>query len=299
MSQQKETFMPPPPPQKITPDNIKLLVVFDIDETLIQFISKSNIRVFNDARAELDRKGVEYAMDNNNHVVLFRPYLKEVFELIKSDNFFVPAIWTYSDQEYADNIAAILTEKYGLSENFFKFVWSSDHIDEDYAKNLQQVWAEYPEFNKFNTILVDDRYANMAHTHNKDNGVFIQAFAPFGTEKKREKVVMKRFNDDTFDKLKTFMLAVKEDIQGCEQEDIDGAFFKEGVVFKNRLRRMGFDTNVKKICVNTQDALFIGEHPHDDTRYKIIGGKRKLVTRNKRKPRKQNKSKRNLNLSKR
>ncbi len=278
-----------------TPENIQLLVVFDIDETLIQFISKSNMKVFNDAKDELDENHVDYIIDNKQ-AVLFRPYLKEAFDLIKTDNFFVPAIWTYSDQEYADNIARILTNKYDLPENFFQFVWSSDQISQDdYAKNLERVWEKFPKFNKFNTILVDDRYANMAHKANKDNGVFIQAFAPFGTEKVRDPVDMKRFNDTTFNKLITFFKAIKKDIQGCEQDDIDAAFFVEGVVSKKKLERMDMEQMglaTKQICVNTQYALFIGEHPHDDTRYKIVGGKRKRLTKNKRKRRKQNKSKR-------
>lgn len=308
---QNEVLMPPQPPQQElitpkeesmtipTPENIQLLVVFDIDETLIQFISKSNIGVFYDAEAELKANKVDYIIDNEQ-AVLFRPHLKEVFELIKTNNFFVPAIWTYSDQEYANNIAKILTDKYKLPEDFFRFVWSSDHISEDdYAKNLEQVWAKYPEFNKFNTILVDDRYANMAHKANKDNGVFIQAFAPFGTEKVRDPVNMDRFNDTTFSKLQALLEAIKKDITGCEQGDINGAFFKEGVVSKKRLKRMDFGANLKQICVQSQDALFIGEHPHDDVRYKIIGGKlvggkRKRLTKNKqnRKSKRRNHSKR-------
>ena len=72
------------------------------------------------------------------------------------------------------------------------FIKSDEHMEHEtlnpdgYAKVLDIVYHEFPNFNKFNTFLVDDLISNTNHETNKQNSIFIQPFAPFSVEKVRQ-----------------------------------------------------------------------------------------------------------------
>jgi hypothetical protein len=181
----------------------KLLVVFDIDETLIQFIDTQHI-----TNARID--GVADYNNIDGGTILFRPHLEELLKFIERDPFIVPAIWTYRDREFAEKIAQIIVEKYNLPRDFFLFIWSVDQIDDhNCAKDLHKVWNLYRGFNRFNTVLVDDRHQNILHKNNKDNGFHIRAFEPFGKER-RSPVDITEFDDTALLELIQFMKEFKQ-----------------------------------------------------------------------------------------
>jgi hypothetical protein len=172
----------------------KLLIIFDIDETLIQYIPAKDLHLFEKAQSLIDTN--MYKINSNKSCVLFRDNVNELFEMVKKDKFYKVALWTYSERSYANDIANILTEKYSLPSDFFLFKFGAEDMDEENMddngddslhsgpKDLYEVYRRFPEFNMFNTILIDDRYGNMNHSHNINNALLIEPFAPFGAEKK-------------------------------------------------------------------------------------------------------------------
>lgn len=267
-----------PPGTNAQPFQPSLLVVFDIDETLIQFMKSKYADLFEKGKEKIDSSEIEgqikkYVKDGNN-MILFRPHLEEMLNLAKTDTFYKFAMWTYSDPEYADAIKRILTAEFGLPADFFLFVWSDAEMDDDYPKNMTQIWNKFPQYNKFNTVLVDDRYGNMSHSYNHENGIFIQPYAPFGAEGEREELDETRLRDDTFVGVIEFLKAVKKDIKGCTKAEYLEALKVESVVNAKRLKRMGFLNKYKKMCVKTVNSLFIGEKPHQTAKYHLIQGGR-------------------------
>jgi len=235
----------------------KLCVVFDIDETLIQFLNKTQINNTNwNAMSIEDKSSFDY-VDNDGHVIFLRPYLKELFRMFNAnkDRFSV-ALWTYSEQEYSEGIAKILRRECGLDDDFFLFTWGAEQITDDgycgdeCPKNLNVVWDNFPQFNTFNTIIVDDLYGNITHEYNIKNCVLIQPYAPFGRDKTRvpmsNELKDRALNDDMLLQLQDVCEKVSKDIQNCDEEDIDAAFKKEAVFSEKRIIRMGLTKLLKK-----------------------------------------------------
>lgn len=293
----------------------KMLIVFDIDETLIQYIGSKDFNKFEIVMDKIDKDLYEVFQDKNGKksCVLFRPYLKDVINMIKNDkdHFYVPAIWTYSDREYAYFIAECLSKKfdfkfnynpnieetYSKENNFFQFIYGVEDIEtDDYPKNLHSVYKRFPEFNTFNTILVDDRYANMNHEKNYNNGLFIDGFTPFGAFKKREEFNIEKMNDDTFQHLLHILKVIKKDIMGCSKEEylesLDDP--KDSVFCEKRTKRMKLDKYFKTFCTSVKKRIFLGETPfstadfvyiknYDEIASKKHGGKTKKKKQQRRK----------------
>lgn len=226
---------------------MSLLFVFDIDETLIQYIPAKYNHIWNEKRHLFHKNSyVEKKKKNGiSDVIIFRPHLENFFNIIKKNpEFFKVALWTYSERDYCDAIADILIEHYHLPTNFFIFKKGAEDIndEDDYPKNLQTVFEEYPQFNVFNTILIDDRYANIRHSVNQENGLLIQPFAPFGVEKTRElfpdEYVLEQLNDRVFIDIIPIVLAIKKDIEGCDAEEFEEGFRSEPVFSERRIKRM-------------------------------------------------------------
>lgn len=253
----------------------KILLIFDIDETLIQYIPKK----FNDKiLPKVKEFGFEYKEEKD--IVIFRPHLKKLFNFLKKNKEHIRvALWTYSDQDYANGIADILTHHCKLDENFFLFKYSSDHIDEDIPKNLQQVWNKFEQFNKFNTFLVDDRPANLYHDTNIRNSIIIQPFIPFGPNKEREILsdehIKEQSNDDQFDSLIKICATLIEDIEGCSDKDIECAFDKEHIFSDKRLERSGLVRHMKPYTKKGKPIVMMtmGSKPHEDNNFTRRGGK--------------------------
>jgi hypothetical protein len=267
----------------------KLLVVFDIDETMIQFIGPYDFAKFEETQDNFDSDTYQIIQDRSGKksCILFRPYLKEVIELIKRDPFFVPAIWTYSEREYAFFIAKVICEKFGLpfeydaenpegynsEKNFFFLIYGNeDVLDEDYPKDLHQIYDANPQFNVFNTFLVDDRYGNMSHSKNNENGLFIQGFAPFGAFKQRESLDESRLSDNTFKELIDVLKAIKKDINSCTKEEYLESLAdpNEAVFSEKRIKRMKLEKYYKTFATKFQKRIFLGEKPFDSGKFIYI-----------------------------
>jgi hypothetical protein len=194
------------------------------------------------------------------------------------------AIWTYSEQEYAKEIAALICKKYDLPSDTFIFKYGAEDIeDDDMPKSMQQIWDNPKfgkKFNKFNTFIVDDRYGNLCHKVNKYNSILVQAFAPFGETKQREPLtddlLEKAINDDIFHELTEISKKLIEDIDGCEDEDIDEAFKIESVFEPKCMRRKGLDSYVKEYAKGVQ-LCTIGEV--ENAASAIKGGRGRMTRR--------------------
>jgi len=245
----------------------KLLVVFDIDETLIQYVSDAYNPLWEERKASFaEGSYVEHISSSGKKtVVIFRPHLEKMINLFKNDSFFVPALWTYSEREYCDFIADTIIRRFNLPPDFFLFRYGAEDIEEDemgIAKNLMTAYSNFPQFNKFNTILVDDRYGNINNEVNMYNGLCIQPFAPFGAEKKRElldaRAFRKELNDKVFNDILKILQAIKKDIHGCDEEDFQNAFKTEAVFTEKRVKRMKLEAYYKTFAVKFKDVVSVG-----------------------------------------
>ena len=243
----------------------RLLVIFDIDETLIHFLPKNKIDNTNWKQlGEQDKSQFNYVNDGG-HAVFLRPYLCELFRFFNANqDKYAVGLWTYSEREYAEGIASMISDNCGVGEDIFLFKWGAEDIDDDdYPKNLNNVWSEFSDFNKFNTIIVDDLHGNIRHEHNVENSILIQPYAPFGRDKKRKPMTddMREIalKDDALNQLMSICEAVSKDIVGCSDEDIETSFGSESVFSPKRIKRMGLDKYLKKYAIKFVMLPAIGE----------------------------------------
>lgn len=162
---------------------MKLCVVFDIDETLIHFISSPNYEVW-EKTTENNKRGLEYVEHKTEReVIIFRPFIKDLFAFFMQfrDKISV-GLWTYAGPEYAAEIGDAIKKMCGLPDDFFLFIYSVDEIeDHSIAKDLRVIYNNFPEVsNESNTFLVDDLDTNVMHRINKQNSIHIAPFAPYG-----------------------------------------------------------------------------------------------------------------------
>ena len=262
----------------------QLLVIFDIDETLIHYVAQKYTDLFFDLPEDIQNK-FDYIRDGES-IVLLRPGIKNLLNYYNSNSKIKVALWTYSEREYSENIGNLLVENLGLPEDFFLFKYGYEEIqeispDEDYPKNLEKIYEDFPEFNKFNTFIVDDAPSNIKHEFNKKNCLLIQPFAPFGVEKVREyseekDYISQALNDDIFKYVQEISEIVLSDILGCDIEDIESG--EESVFSKKRIKRMGLDKYIRKYAkppINITELVTIGD-PKESRKFQMIcGGKKK------------------------
>jgi hypothetical protein len=160
---------------------MKLCVIFDIDETLIHFIDERNYHVWENT-SEKHKKMLDYEEDKiNRKVCIFRPLIQEMFSFfMKNQSMISVGLWTYADAKYASEIREIIIKLCNLPKDFFLFTYSVDDISGHYPKDLRHVYSNFPEFNKSNTFLVDNLASNVMHDINKQNGIVVPSFAPYG-----------------------------------------------------------------------------------------------------------------------
>ena len=245
-----------------------LLVVFDIDETLIHYCNKRFVSTVWDPLPSNVKDKFEHSFTSNGDLIIFRPYLGELLKFLYKNKAKI-GLWTYSDQEYAEAIAKTIKDKYKLKKNTFMFIKSDEHMEHEtlnpdgYAKVLDIVYDEFPNFNKFNTFLVDDLISNTNHETNKQNSIFIQPFAPFSVEKVRqpatEESISKSLNDKVFHEIEKVAEKVLKDIRNCSDEDIDDGFTTESVFAPKRVKRMGLTKFCEKYSNNIYTLFTIGE----------------------------------------
>lgn len=283
-----------------------ILIVFDIDETLIQYINTPAYHYWEQATPEQKRiieNNLEYidlvnSKKPKRQIIFLRPGLKKFLEMARDSKRIKVAIWTYSEREYAKEIAQIICEKYNLPANTFIFKYGAEDIEDDeIPKSMKQIW-DNPEFgkkfNKFNTFIVDDRYGNLCHKVNKHNSILVQAYAPFGETKQRERLtdhlLEKAVNDDIFHELTEISKKLIKDIDGCEDEEIEEAFKEEAVFAPKCMKRKKLDSYVKEYAHGVQ-LCTIGEV--ENAASGIKGGRRRK-TRAKRSMKKRTMKKRSM-----
>lgn len=235
-----------------------ILVVFDIDETLLQYINKNAYKYWEGVTRE-QKSIIEKKLDivdlgeEKRKIIMLRPGLKEFLEMARDSGRIKVAIWTYSEREYAKDIGELICNKYNLESDMFIFKYGAEDIeDDDIPKSMQQIWDNPKfgrKFNKFNTFIVDDRYGNVCHKVNRYNSILVQGFAPFGETKAREpltdELLERAVNDNIFHELSEISKKILKDIDGCEDEEIDEAFKSEAVFVPKCMRRKGLDSYVK------------------------------------------------------
>ena len=266
-----------------------ILVVFDIDETLIQFINKNAYHYWQEITPE-QKKIIDNNLDyidlgeEKKQIIFLRPGLKEFLEMARNSGRIKVAIWTYSERDYANAVAKNICDKFNLPPDTFIFKYGSEDIeDHDIPKSLKQIW-DNPElgkkFNKFNTFLVDDRYGNLCHKINVDNSILVQAFAPFGETKQRQaltpELLEKAVNDNIFHELTNITTNLLRDIDGCEDDEIDEAFKTEAIFAPKCIERKRLDSYVKQYDNNTIQLCTIGDVEHAASAFKggrLVGHK--------------------------
>ena len=248
-----------------------MCVVFDIDETLIQFInSQYRARVW-DTLTDSEKALFSY-VEKGGHIIIFRPGLRELFAYFNRNRHLIQVgLWTYSEDYYCRDIATEIIKYAGLPEDFFLFLLSGNDIrDDDDPKNLNIIYEKFPYLSSFNTFIVDDLYTNITHKVNKENCIIVQPFAPFTTTKKREPLtemaLRRSVDDDIFGLLDVICKKVQADIAGCESADIDDLVrHPEPVFCMKRLRRMGLENFLKTYVTKTTSLVTIGEaHQTED-----------------------------------
>jgi len=242
-----------------------ILVVFDIDETLLQFMNGS-AHHFLDEISAADRKtikesNIEFIESKSqnpktkkiiNECILFRPHLRDFFEMVKANPRINIALWTYSERSYAKTIAAMITNHFGFERNPFVFMYGAEDVDDDtYPKSLTQIWRDFPMYNKFNTILVDDRLANISHEYNILNSIVCQGFAPFSEYKTRLPLTPKSLHASITDTMFLELMKIIKNsfkfIDGCSEEEYDDAFANENIFLKKIREKNGNDKYIQDV----------------------------------------------------
>ena len=183
--------------------NASLLCIFDIDETLIQYIDQDvwdswKIRT-KDVAMEIDPASYVY-IDDLEGYVFFRPGLDVLFEKFQRERLasgWRAAIWTYGNRMYCDRIVQLLIDTYHLQKDFFCFALSREDItNHDKPKNISDLFLrtdldlftaeERGRFGIYNTLLVDNLTSNICYPDNEANGICIESFEPFHRGEKTE-----------------------------------------------------------------------------------------------------------------
>ena len=272
-----------------------MCVVFDIDETLIQFInSQYRARVW-DILPDSEKAMFSY-VEKGGHIIIFRPGLRELFAYFNGNRPLIRVgLWTYSEDYYCRDIANEIIKYAGLPPDFFLFLLSGADIrDDDDPKNLNVIYKKFPYLSSFNTFIVDDLYTNITHQVNKENCIIVQPFAPFTTTKTREPLtemaLRRSVDDDVFQLLDVICKKVYADIDGCESEDIDALVDNPEPVFSmKRIKRMGLQNFLKTYATKTISLLTIGNAHQSKNFFEVAdagsrGGARKTRRRTRRKP---------------
>ena len=248
----------------------QLCVVFDIDETLIHFVSKRYRSLWDNLNESIKSKFDVIDLGEGGDVIMLRPHINELFDYFKSKPEIKVALWTYSEREYSEHISKILSKKLNLPSDFFMFTWGAEDMEttEDYEasglpKDLTKIYDTFPDFNTFNTFIVDDLYKNINHEINVSNSILIEPFAPFGTSKVRTDIGSEKqtilSNDTSFIALQEICEKSLRDILNCDSEDIDDSFDSESIFSPKRVKRMGLKPFLKTYAINFLHMMTIGD----------------------------------------
>ena len=173
--------------------NDDLLIVFDLDETLIQFLHAKNapdaMKLWKETADDVKAK-LHYVTEKK-HIIILRPHLEQLFNYFMENTNIRVGLWTLSEREYGQSIANLLSAEFDLPQNFFLFVYGDEDV-KDYKtrKDLSMIWEQFPTYHRSNTFLVDDLKRNIMHPINRKNGFLTPAFEPFGMKGHREDIAI-------------------------------------------------------------------------------------------------------------
>jgi hypothetical protein len=290
-------------------NNLPILVVFDIDETLLQNMGGGSYKFFNDISLEdrntIQKSHIEYidrkykkkpTGDYYNECTIFRPYLREFLELVKKPNSRIHiAIWTYAEHSYAVKMSEMITNHFGFTKNPFVFTYGDEDMDHKDPKALEQIWDDPTfgkKYNKFNSFLIDDRYANLAHDTNKKNSILCQGFAPFSETKSRAPLtsesLTRSVNDTMFKDLIKIINASIDFIDGCTNQECKDAFENENIFLEKSVKIKKLDKYFK--TVKGVNLMTIGDISNSTSEHK--GGRKSFKIKRKMKSNKLSKRKR-------
>lgn len=169
----------------------KLLIIFDIDETLINYVGPQSYhyweRVSLQNKTKLKDKCKVHDDRDNRNLIVYRPGIKNLFDFIIANKKYIDvALWTYASRLYSKMNANLISKDFQLEIPFLFTYGRQDMEQEYYPKALSEIWKKYPKiYDNTNTIIIDDRVSNLNHSINRYNSIQISPFAPFGTKNPR------------------------------------------------------------------------------------------------------------------
>lgn len=161
-------------------NNPNFCIIFDIDETMVQYLHDPVSMNKWETYKKLYPNKIE-AHETAKYALLFRPGLRDFIQFALANGIDI-AIWTYGNESYSKFIESEIMSYVGLDNSPFTFVYSIKEIKEDLAngmeeKDLRRVYQAFPEkYTATNTILVDNRAANIFHESNRKNGILVESF---------------------------------------------------------------------------------------------------------------------------
>jgi hypothetical protein len=161
-------------------NNPNFCIIFDIDETMVQYLHDPVSINKWETYKKLYPNKIE-AHETAKYALLFRPGLRDFIQFALANGIDI-AIWTYGNESYSKFIESEIMSYVGLDNSPFTFVYSIKEIKEDLAngmeeKDLRRVYQAFPEkYTATNTILVDNRAANIFHESNRKNGILVESF---------------------------------------------------------------------------------------------------------------------------
>lgn len=118
-----------------------------------------------------------YCAKTKNTIIVPRPYLKEFFDFV-FENFIYVSIWTHGVREWYDEVYEKVFKYYIPAGKSFHFVRSrKNYYYTTLLKPLSKIYKKYPEYNCFNTLILDDNPGTYAN--NIENAVPINSFLYF------------------------------------------------------------------------------------------------------------------------
>jgi hypothetical protein len=205
-------------------------------------------------------------------------------ELVKKPNSRIHvAIWTYAERSYAQKMSEVITNHFGFKQNPFVFAYGDEDMDHKDTKALEQIWDDPifgKKYNKFNSFLIDDRYANLAHDTNKQNSVLCQGFAPFSETKTRAPLtpqsLERSVNDTIFKDLIKIINASFDYMDGCSGDECAEAFRIETMFSEKLVMRKKLDKYFKN--VSGVNLMTIGDVSNSTSEHK--GGRKSIKNKN-------------------
>lgn len=243
---------------------MELCVVFDIDETLIHFISQENYDVWKNT-TDKNKRGYNYVEEKSDReVCIFRPLIKDLFTFfMKNREKISVGLWTYGSQSYAKDISNRITKMCGLPNDFFLFIFSVEDIaNHSIPKDLRYVFKKFTYCNVSNTMLVDDLYTNVMHNINIQNSIILTPFAPYGREDIRRPAT---FSDHTRSKKD---VCFRDLINICTRilKEKNTISENEPLFSENRIQKMGLRSYHHNKIMNIGKAIFPTRPPHKRTK---------------------------------